>query len=291
MCNLFESDMSQKSKTKGQDVDAIAEALLAKLEPRLAQIQHVGEHNERKLTAIHQQLATLTANLNAVTSEVDNLKATAQSNSETLDEQARSLRDLEEKMAEMEDRSRRCNIRIIGLAEGLEGSNAVQYLTHSLTTWFPKLADDGIGIEIMRAHRIYRNATEESDTAPRTLIFNVLRFTSRQAILRAARGVELKVGERVVRFTADYSNYTVKRRQAFRNAMDSARNKGLEFFLLYPAILKIREGGRFRSFTSARQAEDFVRKRRAPSPLLLEEEAPASEEDASDAAGNVQDDD
>lgn len=35
----------------------------------------------------------------------------------------------------MEDRNRRCNLRIIGLAEGVEGSNVVQFLTNSLPEW------------------------------------------------------------------------------------------------------------------------------------------------------------
>ncbi|KAL3040780.1 hypothetical protein OYC64_011723 [Pagothenia borchgrevinki] len=43
------------------------------------------------------------------------------------------------KLADMEDRSRRCNVRITGLAEGVEGSNAIQFLTHSLPKWFPSL--------------------------------------------------------------------------------------------------------------------------------------------------------
>ena len=104
----------------------------------------------------------------------------------------------------------------------------------------------------MSAHRIYSDAKQGDN---RTLIFNVLRYTTRQAILRAAKKDPLSVDDRKVRFSPDYSNFTVKRRQAFHQAMDAAQNK---FFLLYPATLKIKEGAQYRSFTSPKEAEDYV---------------------------------
>lgn len=95
-------------------------------------------------------------------------------------------------------------------------------------------------------------------TTNRTLIFNVLRYTTRQAILLAARKNPLIIEGRKIRFSPDYSNYTVKRRQAFQQVMNAARNKGLDFFLLYPATLKIKEGSQYRAFTSAKDAEMYV---------------------------------
>lgn len=178
-----------------------------------------------------------------------------ESNSTGLDHHGKVLQELEFKLADMEDRNRSCNIRVIGLKEGLEGSNTVQYLMRALPKWFPVLAD--VQIEIMRAHRIY-SSTHKGSVANRTLIFNILRYTTRQAILHAARKAPLSIEGRKIRFSADYSNGTVKRRQAFRQAMDAAWDKGLEFFLLYPATLKVKEGAQFRAFTSAKDAEDYV---------------------------------
>lgn len=261
--------MSHKSKLQRQDIDAIAEVLLEKqrsyFEPRFSQIQQVGIDNEEKLTAIHGQLASLTASLGSIRSEVDTIKTTVESNSCTLDNHNRTLQDMEMKLADMEDRSRRCNIRIIGLKEGVEGSNAIQYLSHSLPIWFTKLAD--VQVEIMRAHRIYSESSKKNVNTNRTLIFNVLRYTTRQAILQAARKNPLSIDGRRIRFSPDYSNYTVKRRQAFRQAMDSARARGLDFFLLYPATLKIKEGTQYVAFTSAEDAEDYVNRAAPPSSI------------------------
>lgn len=74
---------------------------------------------------------------------------------------------MELKLANMEDRWRRCNIHVTGLDEGLEGSNAAQFLSHSLPKWFPTL--DGTQIEIMNARKSGVN---------HILILNVLHYSS-----------------------------------------------------------------------------------------------------------------
>ena len=245
--------MASKSKTQRADMDAMADAVL---ERQKGYLESLFSRSDEKLTAIHAQLASLTASLGAIRSDVGTLKTAVESNSNTLDDYGQTLQELQVKLADMEDRNRRCNIRIIGLKEGLEGSNAIQFLSRSLPQWFPNLSD--VQVEIMRAHRIYSDSAKGNNTDNRTLIFNVLRYTTRQAILQAARRSPPVVAGRKIRFAPDYSGFTVKRRQAFSPIMDSARAKGLDFFLIYPATLKIKDGPRYRAFTSAKEAEDYV---------------------------------
>ncbi|CAK6979638.1 hypothetical protein KUCAC02_008291 [Scomber scombrus] len=234
-------------KTRGMsDMEAIAEAVLEKqrgyLETRFDKLQQMGEDTEAKLGAIQADLFSLNESIGSVTVELDKIRYEATSETMQL------------KLADMEDRSRRCNVRAIGLPEGIEGSNAVQYLTKSLPKWFPTLGNlDG---EIMRAHRVYSDNRKRS--GPRTLIFNTLRYTTRQLILRAAKKSPLTMNGRPVRLSPDYSGYTVKRRQAFTQAMNMARAKGVEFFLLYPATLKVKAAGKTEAFQSAEEAEDFI---------------------------------
>lgn len=134
----------------------------------------------------------------------------------------------------------------------------------------------------MRAHRIYRDDNNNNRNGPRTMIFNVLRFTTHQHILRAARKSPATVDGRKIRLSPDYSAYTLLRRQAFSRAMDAARAKGIEFSLRYPATLRIKTGGRTESFHTPKDAEDFVES--LPSLSTL----PASPTSASD---NLQDHD
>lgn len=113
----------------------------------------MGKDNDVKLSAIQSELTMLTTTLTAIRSNVDSLKTTVRSTSSTLNKHGQALQAMELKLADMKDRNRRCNIRVTGLDEGLEGSNAIQFLSHSLSKWFPTL--NNTQNEIMRAHRIY----------------------------------------------------------------------------------------------------------------------------------------
>ena len=44
-------------------------------------------------------------------------------------------------------------------------------------------------------------------------------------------------------------------------AMIAERAKGLDFFLIYPAMLKVKDRAQYKAFTSPSEAEDFVRAR------------------------------
>ncbi len=73
-------------------------------------------------------------------------------------EQSRYLKDQLErlspkKMTDMEDRSRRNNVRLVDFPEGMEGPDAAGFLRANLSTWIPSLR--GRDIEIDRAHRVY----------------------------------------------------------------------------------------------------------------------------------------
>lgn len=64
--------------------------------------------------------------------------------------------------------------------------------------------------------------------------------------------------------------------------MNTARNKGVEFFLLYPAILKVKADGNTEAFHSADDTEDFIRSRPMP------RASPAAEnEDSEPGPSNV----
>ncbi|MGH0134895.1 UNVERIFIED_CONTAM: hypothetical protein FKN15_004461 [Acipenser sinensis] len=114
---------------------------------------------------------------------------------------------LESKMADREDRGRRNNLRQVGLKEGDEGSDPIEFLTKSLPLWFPSLS--GRAIEIMHAHRIYSYQAKSRDK-PCRLIFNLLKYSDRQTILQAARkGSSHSVA---------CSNFTAQCREAFSHS-------------------------------------------------------------------------
>lgn len=110
----------------------------------------------------------------------------------------------------------------------------------------------------MRAHRI-DNGTGATNVQSRTLIFSCLRYTFRQDILVAARRKPSIIHGRKLSFSPHYSAHTLKQRLAFSMTMDQARANGIEFFLMYPATLKIKsKAGAVEVFQSTSKAEEYI---------------------------------
>ncbi len=111
---------------------------------------------------------------------VDSVQAAAPEDRRTVTDLRNQLEQITEKMTDIEDRSRRNNVRLVGLPEGAEGSNAAGFLRVNLSKWIPSLK--GRNIEIDRVHRMY-DGRKNSDR-PCALIFRVLRWLDRSEILK-----------------------------------------------------------------------------------------------------------
>ncbi len=89
-----------------------------KLSGDIAQQAEVGRKLQGRLDAT-------SANVRAVKHDVGDIQ--------------KELLNLRQKVAEMEDRSRRSNLRLVGLPELAEGENAIQFLQDNLPLWIPSL--------------------------------------------------------------------------------------------------------------------------------------------------------
>ncbi len=188
---------------------------------------------------------------------VDSVQAAAREDRRTVTDLRNQLERLTEKMTDMEDRSRRNIVRLVGLPEGAEGSNVAGFLRVNLSRWIPSLK--GRNIEIDRAYRVY-DGRKNSDR-PCTLIFRVLRWHDRLEILKAARQaypVKCTQDNATLQFFPDFSPATAARRKSLVPVLRSMTAIGLQPFLAYLAVFKLRHGGEQRSFDSLRKAEDFV---------------------------------
>ncbi len=159
----------------------------------------------------------------------------------------------------MEDRSRRNNVRLVGLPEGAEGSNAAGFLRVNLSKWIPSLK--GHDIEIDRAHRVYDGGRGSDRPRRSALIFRVLRWHDRSEILKGARQaylVKCAQDNVTLLFFPNFSPATTIRRKAFNPVLKKMTALGLQPFLTYPAVIKLRHKGEQRSFDSPQKAENFI---------------------------------
>ncbi len=96
---------------------------------------------------------------------------------------------------------------------------------------------------------------------PRTFIFRVLRWHDRLEILKGARQaypVKCTQDNVTLQFFPDFSPVTAAKRKSLVPVLRTMTALGLQPFLAYPAVIKLRHGGEQRCFNSLRKAEDFV---------------------------------
>ncbi|KAJ1170319.1 hypothetical protein NDU88_002197 [Pleurodeles waltl] len=139
------------------------------------------------------------------------------------------LMHLRSKLTDLEDRSRRNNIRLLGFPEGIEGTDILSYLRDIL----PKLTDITFDplLEFERVHRLGPKR-QDGKGRPRSIIACLLRHGQARQLLQAARAQGLlRLGTLEIRLSADFSKETADRRRAFL----SLRHLDVKFGLFEPA--------------------------------------------------------
>lgn len=168
------------------------------------------------------------------------------------------VKRLDDRCEDLEARSRRNNIRVLGVPEGLEGPRVTDFVA--------QLLQDLLGLEekpvLDRAHRTLREKPKEGNP-PRPLVVRIHLFHVRTLILQRAgeKSPLLHNGRRISIFP-DYTSSVAKKRATFAAVKRSLRSlPDVKFGLLYPATLKITmPDGTFHRFEDSSAAADFVNK-------------------------------
>lgn len=179
-----------------------------------------------------------------------------------------TVADLQKKVSDMsahiddlENRGRRCNLRILGLPEGTEGSDPV----HFFEKWLPdylKITTKAGRIKLDRAHRSLAPLPGPAQR-PRPVIIKFHNFTDKQRVLTAARHVgtdperSADAGPRISFFN-DYSAMVIKKRKAFDDVKKRLQKMKIEYALLYPATLRLTINGTMKRFASPDDVTVFI---------------------------------
>ncbi len=187
---------------------------------------------------------------------VDSVQATTREDRSVIMDLRNQLERLAEKMTDMEDKSRRNNIRLVGLPEGMEGSDVAGFLRINLSRWIPSLK--GRDIEIDRAHRVY-DGRKNSDRPYSHLPCAEMAWQIGDSEgCSAGLSGEMHAGQCHATIFSWLSPVTAAKRKSLVPVLRSMTALGLQPFLAYPAVIKLRHEGEQRCFSSLRKAEDFV---------------------------------
>ncbi len=236
---------------------AVRDAMDSMLIPALRELHEDMQATNKSVKELREEFEAIVTTAKQTRDRVDSVQADARENRRAVTDLRNKLERLTETMTDIEDRGRRNNVRLVGLPEGAEGTNAAGFLRVNLSKWIPSLR--GRDIEIDRAHRVYDGG--RGFDRPRTLIFRVLRWHDRSEILKGARQaypVKCAQNNVTLLFFPDFSPATAIRRKTFNPVLKKMTALGLQPFLIYPAVIKLRHKGEQKSFDSPQKAEDLT---------------------------------
>ena len=146
-----------------------------------------------------------------------------------------SHKSLQEKVIDLETRSRRQNIKVVGLPERAWGKNPLDFFAVFLRN-LAGAAHFPTPIEVDGAHRL--GQPSEAGARPRVMIARIHSFLVKEKILQLAReNTPLTYNGSRIHIYPDYPAEIMKRRQPFEEVRKKLNNAGMRTGFLYPARL------------------------------------------------------
>lgn len=233
-----------------QELEKSRESLAAELKTYLS------TSLDTSLAPIQASLDTIRTTLDSHTQKIATMESTLTTHSDELTERTTRLDQLEKanaalvsKTEDLENRSRRQNLRIVGLPEGVEGGSPLDFVSQLLHNVigediFPKPP------ELDRAHRTPAPKPAQGQ-----------RSRDKERVLRWARSQkgDIKFKDNRILFFPDMSASLAKQRAAFQDIKVKLHNAGIMFALRHPARLCITVDGNKHHFDTADAAEAFYK--------------------------------
>lgn len=174
--------------------------------------------------ATEQQLQS--SKINEAESRIEKLEHWAQEANNALIISLQEQKALQDKLTDLESRSRRNNLRIYGVTEGEEGESVPTFVQDLLRRELHLSGD--FNFKIQRAHRSL--AQKPADGAqPRPIIVNFLEFSTKEKVLREVWRKKIQLGNKVLSFDHDYATEVVQKRKEYNAAKRILKEKGVRF--------------------------------------------------------------
>lgn len=179
-------------------------------------------------------MQSLSDRLDEAESWVEQVEGWTEEATETLCTYLKQQRSLQQKLTDLESRSRRSNIRIFGVAEGEGGNSILQFVEKFIKSELP--ASQDMDLKIQQAHRTLAPRSRPN-APPRPIVVNFLEFTTKDLILREGwKKRKIQVGGRLIYFDHDYASEIVKNRKEYNAIKKALKQKGIHFQTPYTSM-------------------------------------------------------
>lgn len=219
-----------------QDIRGLLQALPTRSDIE-ALILRLEETHRRDIQEVRGEVSTLTERVTSGEASVTSLTDRVAALEQVRDQQRDAAITLQLHLEDMEDRSRRNNLRLRGIPETTSQDSLGDTVREIFRT---VLGEPTLEIELDRVHRALGPRSDDP-TRPRDVVCRLHRYTIKENILRRAwehGDVELE-GTRT-KILPDLSRATLKRRALLRPLLDLAKQKGLTYRWGYPLSVLFR---------------------------------------------------
>ena len=241
--------------------ERIAQAVAALLSPMIA--ASVEKAVNAGMAQIKAQLGEHGTRLNELEHRLSSAEEELYQAQATEHAQDKTNQFILQKLDDLENRSRRSNLRFVGVPESLQAS--------ALSDFCAQRIPEALGLPgpctVERAHRM--GAFNSDRKSPRPIIAKYLNYADKTLILHSFRQArQLQIDGMKVLVFADYSIEVSKKRKAFQQVCTELFKQQIKFTLAFPAILRLRApNGDQLTFQDPSEAEAFLRSRHAfPNP-------------------------
>lgn len=215
--------------------DAELRALLQALPTRAdieAILNRLEESHKQEIAAVRHDVQTLSERMDSGETSVATIEQRLAAVEAAQTAQASSILSQQLQMEEVEDRSRRNNLRLRGLPE----ATGMEDLAESTLAIFRDLLGEQYppNLSFDRIHRALGPRSTDPER-PRDVICRLHRYSHKELMLRAAweKG-EITFDGAVVRILPDLSKATLQRRALLKPLLEAARNAGITYRWGFP---------------------------------------------------------
>ncbi|KAJ1131563.1 hypothetical protein NDU88_009898 [Pleurodeles waltl] len=214
---------------------------------------------KEQLDQLNTHLKLLSTRVSQVEQRVSDLEDTNNQVEATTSRVQSELEDLQNKLDEMENRSRRSNLRFVGVPEEMEAGSSVTKVVSELIgkIILPDRANPEGDLSIMRAHRV-PFVRPVNSKYPRTILVSFGDFRIKEQILSQARKVrEFKLDDNTrFRVFSDMLVAAAHRRHEFVGLIDDFKRWGASAGIVQ--LVKLKVQGSSKSFPKCPESKEFL---------------------------------
>ena len=229
---------------------------LDNIDTRLTDMANSMAALESNVAEVKRDVSSITARIDEAERRISDTEDAMEKTGAALDSAIKRIAYLESKTEDLENRSRRKNLRLFGIREGAEGQQPLfDFISGMLPRWLALNPDKSFTLE-----RVHRTLAPARPNQNRAILICFLKFQEKEFVYRETRRQDITHDGTKISFSQDLSAETVRIRRGFNTVIklfvDINAFRGFQY---NPCKLRVVHNGKIHLFSTPQEAEKFYR--------------------------------